>query len=96
MALIGAYSQQPGEQLPVDISYTAVIGGRTVSLMTATVVTPVGMTLVSQEVVGEVLQLFITGGTTGTSYRWSVLMSITIGGRLTKVEDEFDIVVQEV
>lgn len=96
MPIIGSFDKQPREVLPVDISYAEVIGERTATAIVATVEVPVGMTLVSQEMVGSTLQVYVSGGTTGTSYRWTLLTDITIGGRVTRVEDEFDVVVLEV
>lgn len=96
MALIGSFDKQPREMLPVDISYADVIGGRTATSIVPTVEVPVGMTKVSEQLAGSVLQMYISGGITGTSYRWTVLTDITIAGNVTRVEDEFDVVVLEV
>lgn len=97
MALIGSFTKQPGEALPVDISYAAVINGRTTSSITPVVTVPSGMTMSeTQDLTGEVLQLYVAGGTTGQTYRWVVTCTIVIGGKDTIVEDEFDVVVLEV
>lgn len=96
MGIIGSFDKQPREILPLDISYADVLGGRTASSIVATVEVPAGMTLVSQQVAGSTLQLYVSGGTTANSYRWTVLTDITIVGRVTRVEDEFDVVVLEV
>lgn len=96
MALLGSMSKQPSEILPVDISYADVIGSRTATSIAQTITVPSGMTKVSDEVSGSVLQIYVSGGTTGTSYRWVVKTDITIGGKVTRVEDEFDVVVLEV
>lgn len=96
MALLGSFTKQPSEQLPVDISYANVIGGRTVSSITPVVTVPSGMTSVSSVVAGETLQIYLAGGSTGTTYRWVITTSITIGGLITIVQDEFDVVVLEV
>jgi hypothetical protein len=96
MALIGSFTKQPREKLPVDIDYTSVIAGRTVSSMTPTVETPSGMTLTSSAVSGETIQLYLSGGTDGVTYTWTVLMDIVIGGKTTTVEDEFTVTVEEV
>lgn len=96
MPLIGSFSKQPREVLPVDISYADVVGGRTVTSLVPTVEVPAGMTMVSMQVDGTTLQIYVSGGTTSNSYRWTVLTDITIGGRVTRVEDEFDVVVLEV
>lgn len=96
MPLIGSFDKQPREQLPVDIDYSEVIAGRTVTSIVPTVEVPAGMTKVSHQVSGETLQIYVSGGTSGQSYRWVVLTDITISGNLTRVEDEFDVVVLEV
>lgn len=96
MALLGSMTKQPREVYPVDISYTDVLAGRTPSSITPTVEVPVGMTLVSQELAGDQLQLYVSGGTDQNSYRWTILTSITIGGKVTTLEDEFDVVVEAV
>ncbi len=96
MALIGSMLKQPGEILPVDISYADVIGGRVVTSITPTITVPGGMTKVSEQVSGQVLQIYLSGGVNATSYRWTVACDIVIGGRTTRVEDEFDVVVEEI
>lgn len=96
MALIGAFTKQPREIIPVDISYTGVIGGRAASAVMPTVEVPSGMTIAGQVVSGSTVQIYVAGGTTGSSYRWVVLTDILIGGLTTRVEDEFDVVVLEV
>jgi hypothetical protein len=95
MPLLGAKTKQPREELPVDIDYTDVIAGRPYTSITPTVEVPVGMTKVSAEVSGTVLQIYLAGGTDGQHYHWTVLTEIVIGGKTTKVEDEFDVVVEE-
>lgn len=96
MTVIGSFVMQSREILPVDVSYDTVIGGRTVDSITVTPEVPVGMILVSQTITANVLQLYVRGGTTGTSYRWTLLCDIVIGGKTTRVEDEFDIVVTDI
>ena len=97
MALIGSFTKQPGEALPVDIDYATVIGGRTTDSITPVVTVPSGMTMSeSQDLTGEVLQIYCAGGTTAVTYRWTVVCTIVIGGKDTIVEDEFDVVVLEV
>ena len=96
MPLIGSFDKQPAEQLPVDIDYSEVIAGRTTSSISPSITVPSGMTKVSHQMSGETLQIYVTGGTSGQSYRWTVLTSITISGNVTIVEDEFDVVVLEI
>lgn len=96
MALIGSMVKQPGEKLPVDISYADVIGDRTATSITPTITVPVGMVKDSEEVSGHTLQIYLSGGTDGNAYRWTVVTDIVIGGKTTRVEDEFDVVVEEI
>lgn len=99
MALIGSFTKQPSEKLPVDIDYTDVVAGRTLDSAITTVVTssPAGTTeSETKSQTDNVLQLYVGGGTTGQTYRWTVVATLVIGGKDTVVEDEFDVVVLEV
>jgi len=99
MALIGSFTKQPGESLPIDISYATVIGGRTTTSVTPVVTVPSGMTMSETQdydVGTDTLQIYCAGGTTAVTYRWTVVCTIVIGGKDTIVEDEFDVVVLEV
>lgn len=96
---LGTMQKQPGETLPVDIDYSAVIAGRVAdSISLFEVRAPAGMQLASQDVSlqNKVAQLYVSGGTSGQTYLWTVIADITIGGRLTRVEDEFQVIVNEI
>lgn len=96
---LGTMQKQPGEKLPVDIDYSAVIAGRAAdSIVLFEVRVPTGMQLESQDVSvpNKAAQLYIAGGSDGQVYSWTVVADITMGGRLTRVEDEFSVVVSEV
>ena len=97
MALIGSFTKQPGEALPVDISYADVIAGRTVTAATHVVTSAPAGTVESEtkdyDTGTEVLQLYVGSGLTGQTYRWTIVATFTIGGKDTIVEDEFDVVV---
>jgi len=95
MSIIGTINKQPREILPVDIDYAKVIGSRTVDSITPTIETPTGMTLASSSVTGSVVQLYISGGTTGNTYKWTLLTDIVIGGKTSRLEDEFTVIVEE-
>jgi hypothetical protein len=86
MALIGSMTKQPSEILPVDIVFSTFIAGRTTTLISPVVTVPTGMTKVSEQLSGETLQLYVGGGTT----------EVTIGGKISKIEDEFDVVILEI
>lgn len=96
MALLGSFVKQPGETLPVDISFSDVIGGRTTSSITPVATVPSGMSMASGQLSGEVFQIYVAGGSDGVTYRWTVVTTIVIGGKSTIVEDEFDVLVEAV
>lgn len=96
MALLGSFVKQPGETLPVDISFSLVIGGRSTSSITPVATVPSGMTMASGTLSGETYQIYVAGGTTGVTYRWTVVTTIVIGGKSTIVEDEFDVIVEAI
>lgn len=96
MPLIGSFTKQPTEILPVDVRYSAVLGNRVAQSIVPAIAVPAGMTLESDEVSGSTLQMYVSGGTDGQTYRWVVTTDIMISGRLTRVEDEFDVLVEEV
>lgn len=95
---LGTVTKQPNEIIPVDIDYSKVIGSRVASSITLTVTAPSGMALESAEAdsVDQFGQVFVSGGTSGTSYAWTVVADIVIAGKTTRVEDEFSVVVQEI
>lgn len=96
---LGTMQKQPGEKLPVDIDYSAVIAGRAAdSIVLFEVRVPTGMQLESQDVSvpNKAAQLYISGGSDGQTYAWTVVADITMGGRLTRVEDEFQVIVKEI
>jgi hypothetical protein len=98
MSFLGSTNKQPREKLPIDISYALVIGDRAADSIALTIETPTGMVLESSstDAAGKLAQLFVSGGTSGTTYHWTVLADITIGGKVTRVEDEFSVAVSEV
>lgn len=96
MAVIGTMTKQPREKLPVDIDYTAVVAGRTVTSFTPTIETPVGITVTNTSMSGNKFQMYVSGGTTGTTYTITVLMDLLISGNVTTVEDEYRVLVEEV
>lgn len=96
---LGSMPKQPGEKLPVDIDYSRVIGCEvTASSIALTVTAPSGMALdaTTTSAADKRGQLWISGGTDGNSYSWTVVADIVIGGRTVRVEDEFLVEVAEV
>ena len=95
MAILGTLNKQPREILDFDINYTTVLAGRTSILTTATSeVTPIGLTLVSTVVYAgdKKAKLVVGGGTTGTTYKVTVLTDTDDGLRY---EDEVTVIVEE-
>jgi hypothetical protein len=95
MALLGSFVKQPREIYVVDLHYDVAIGARPVDSIAATIETPAGMTLESSQLSGDTLQLHVGTGLHAHNYRWTVLCEIVIGGKLERLEDEFDVVVEE-
>lgn len=93
MAIIGAFTKQPGDTLDYDIDYTQwlVAGDEVTSAVAAAA--PSGLTLVSvSEGVPDVVKVWVSGGTSGVRYKVTVITS-TKGGRVK--EDEFLLTVKE-
>lgn len=95
---LGTINKQPSEILPIDIDYTKVIGDRTASSITLTVTAPTGMAMDSAEAdaAAQFGQVYVSGGTSGESYKWTVIADIVIAGKTTRVEDEFTVAVTEI
>lgn len=94
---IGAFTKQPAEIIAVPISYARFLGTRTASSISATVTAPSGMTESETAAVsGSVLQVWVSGGTDGSSYRWKVVTDIVVGGKTERLEDEFDVRIKAV
>lgn len=98
MAVIGTLTKQPREARTQDISYTQFLDGRTATAISATVETPAGMTLAFTDTDLDTsrVKIGVAGGAAGQVYKWTVLTTLTIGGRQELLEDEFYVVVEEV
>jgi hypothetical protein len=99
MALLNSGSpvtKQPAETIPIDIDYRTVINGRLVESMTCTPTLPGGITSPGQAISGGWVQIYIAGGTTATAYKLVLLVTITIAGLATVLQDEIDIYVLEI
>lgn len=96
MAILGIVNKQPREVIDFDISYADALAGRTSTLATAiSEVSPTGLTLVDTIIVSATkkTKVIISGGTTGTTYKVTVLTSTDDGLTL---EDEVTVIVEEV
>jgi hypothetical protein len=94
MALLDTITKQPREVLDFDISYTAVLAGRSDTLSTvSTEVSPPGLTVVSSQISGDKVKVVFSGGTNSSIYEVTVLTTTTAG---MVYEDEVNIMVAEV
>lgn len=94
MALLATYTQQPADVLDYDIDYNAdespwLLTGDALASAVATV-TPVGLTVATPLVVGSKIKLWISGGTTGTTYKVTLTTTTTLG-RVKQDELKFKI-----
>lgn len=96
MAIVGTMKKQPREIVPFVLSYTTVLDGRTATSITPTVEMPAGLVSTSEEVIGEYLQCFVSGGLDGETYLITVLTDLVVGGKTIRVEDEIKVKVKEV
>lgn len=94
MALLDTFTKQPREILDFDISYAQVLQGRTDYILSATAeVSPPGLTAVYSSVTANVVKVVISGGTTGITYKVTVLSTSSTG---LVYEDEVNVLVEEV
>jgi len=95
---LGTITKQPSEIIPIDIDYSKVIGDRTASSISLTVTPPSGMAMESAEAdaTERFGQVYVSGGTDATAYKWTVQADIVIAGKTTRVEDEFTVQVAEI
>jgi hypothetical protein len=96
MAILGTLIKQPREIIDVDISYAKVLGSRVTDEITTSIEVPAGMTLGAQTIGSDSVKLFVSGGASGQTYRWTVLTDLIVGGMTIRVEDEFLVSVEEV
>jgi len=91
--IIGKYTKQPGETLDYEVIYDDFFSNRPDSAVSAIATAQAGITIVSQLLTGNDFKVVLSGGTTGTKYKITILMTTTEG--IVK-EDEFFVVVKEI
>ena len=93
MAIIGAFTQQPGDMLDYDIDYTKWLVANDEVIGATATVSPSGLNLISvSEGVPDIVKIWVSGGTSGVRYKVTVTTT-TKGGRVK--EDEFLLTVKE-
>lgn len=95
MALLGSITKQPREKIDFDLLYAGVLTGRSDSLASVvTEVAPSGALLVDYaQISGTNVKVKVSNGTTGVSYKVTVLTTTTNG---FIYEDEVTVFVEEV
>jgi hypothetical protein len=98
MALLGTFTKQPAEVLDFSIDYTAVLAGRSDSIVTKAVVSsPAGMTIPSSTITGgNKITVVVAGGTTATTYLVTVTATSNATPTALVYEDEVEVEVLEV
>lgn len=95
MAILGTINKQPREKLDFDVSYATVLQGRSDTIASTTVeVTPVGLTVpATGQLAGNIAKVTVAAGTTGTTYKVTVIATTTAG---LIYEDEVNVIVEDV
>ena len=86
--VLETFYKQPADVQDYDINYTRYLRGLndTPRLLDAYEVdTPVGIELLSSSITGNVVKVWLAGGTAGTKYKITVRM-FTTGGRVKEAE----------
>lgn len=90
---LGRFEKQPAEILDYDVDYSEWFADRDDTPESFTTVVPAGVTLVSSQLLGQVVKLVIGGGTAGATYKITVRLTTATG--LVK-ESDFSVKVKEV
>lgn len=95
MALVGSLTKQPREQIDFQLDYNTALGTRADTIASvSTEVAPTGALVVDYaQTAGLVVNVKVSGGTTGTQYKVTVLTTSTAG---MVYEDEVNIQVEEI
>ncbi len=94
MALLGSFTKQPREVLDFDIDYSTVLEGRIDTISGVTLeVSPVGLTLSTPVITGNIMKAKVSTGTNAITYKVTALATSSAG---LVYEDELDVLVEEV
>lgn len=92
-AALEKWIKQPADVSDYDVSFVEYLALRTDTGESHTVSATAGITVESSTLVDGVVKVWLSGGTSGNTYRITVTLTTT-GGRVKQVE--FDIKVKEV
>jgi hypothetical protein len=79
MSLLGRFTKQPAEVLDYDVDFTDFFEGRTDTPASFSVVAEPGITVIGSSRSGNVVKVLLSGGTDGTAYKVTVLLTTTTG-----------------
>lgn len=88
LEVLATWEKQPGERQDYDIEFgewLAPLGDAPAATNPIAVTAPAGITLISFELIGTAVKLWITGGTNKTRYKFTIAMT-TAGGRVKEAE----------
>lgn len=92
-SVLGKFTKQPAEVLDYDVNFTDWFSNRTDAPASFTVTADSGITVVSSSILGNIVKVVLGGGTTGTKYKVTVLLTTTTA--LVK-EADFVVAVKEI
>ena len=85
MPILETFQKQPADVQDYDIDFTKWLAGFSDTGMSLVVQVDTGITLTSQEFANGVAKVWLSGGSSGTSYKVTARLS-TVGGRVKEVE----------
>jgi len=95
MPILGRYSKQPGDALDYDVDYTEWFSNRADAPLSFDVVADAGITIDNTMLIGNVVRVTLSGGTSGRSYKITVRLTTNAGVANVK-EADFVVRVKEV
>lgn len=78
-SILGKFSKQPDEILDYDVDYSDWFSNRDDTAVSAVVTVTAGVTKVSDALVGNVVRVVLSGGTNGSEYQVTVLLTTSTG-----------------
>ena len=83
--VLETFEKQPNDVQDYDINYTRYLRGLSDTPQSFEVVAPSGITLMASSLTGNVVKVWLSGGTAGTKYKITVRLTTT-GGRVKEAE----------
>lgn len=78
-SILGKFSKQPDEILDYDVDYSDWFSSRADTPASHSVVAEAGITKVSDALTGSTVRVVLSGGTSGESYKITVLLTTSDG-----------------